>query len=58
MYERRDRAKIGIGKGKVLSQPGGMVVGEKLEVGERMSAGMGVEVSSRWYLAFFSRVLR
>ena len=30
---------------------------EKLEVEERMSAGMGVDVSSGWYLAFFSRVL-
>ena len=55
MYERRDRAKIGLRKGEFLSQPGGMVTEEKLEVEERMSAGMGVEVSSGWYFAFFSR---
>ena len=30
---------------------------EELEVEERMSAGMGVEVNSGWYFAFFSRVL-
>jgi hypothetical protein len=27
---------------------------EELEVEERMSAGMGVDVSSGWYFAFFS----
>ena len=58
MYERRDRAKIGLGKGKFLSQPGGMVIEEELEVEERMSAGMGVDVNCGWYFAFFSRVLR
>ena len=46
MYERRDRAKIGLGEGKLLSQQGGMVMEEQLEVEERMSAGMGVEDST------------
>ena len=30
---------------------------EELNVEERMSAGMGVEVSSGWYLASFSHVV-
>lgn len=48
MYERRDRTKIGLEKGKFLHNAGGggMVKEEELEVEERMSAGMGLGVSS------------
>ena len=28
---------------------------EELKVEERMSAGMGLDINSGWYLAFFSR---
>ena len=60
LYERRDRAGAGLGKGEFLSQRlgRGMVMGEELEVEELMSAGMGVKGSSGWYFAFSSRVLR
>ena len=34
MYERRDRAKIGLGEGKLLSQQGGMVMEGELEAEE------------------------
>lgn len=53
MYERRDRVEVGLGKWEFLSHRwGGRMIGEELEVEERISADMGVTVVL--FTAFFS----